>query len=847
MTRRRGGAPRHAAAIGWVVLGLAPGAGGCGSSKGVGPDAGHGGAGGNGHTTFSIEARLTESAVDKIDLLFMVDNSRSMADKQAVLSMALPDLLNGLVNPKCVEPKTGVPSASQPAGPTDPCPDPTTVRDFDPVLDIHVGVVTSSLGGHGSDACPDSETFSCPGGATNTSNNDHGHLVSRLDPCMGGSVPTYQGQGFLAWDPTQKKDNPPGEQNIGTVNIDLATGTVTTGMPGLVPNLKDMVIGTGQIGCGYEAQMEGWYRFLVDPDPPQSLMINAQGQVVRVGLDDTLLQQRKDFLRPSSVLAVIAITDENDASVKEYGQFYLVYQQRDPSNPNKNFHLPRPRQECATNPNDTCCRSCGQDQTGCPPDPTCGTLDDKTDDVNLREWHQKQRFGIDFLYPVDRYITGLTQPIVPNRMGEMVPNPIFSNLNPGGTDDNVRDPSLVFLAGIVGVPWQDIARQDASGQPDLLHGIDATTKMATGGFKSPPEMSTPDAKGHTTWDYIMGDPVNYVSPLDPHMIEDDKPRSGTDPITGDVLSPPSMTEGGPDKINGHEYTPGTIMGVQDHPDDIEYACIFELPQPRDCSDPAQVSCDCSDPKNDNPLCAADPAHNGDRTLQTHAKAYPGIRELQVLKSLGAQGIVGSICPSQLGDLSGADFGYRPAIQGIINRLKLAFGGGCLPLELTVDAQGQAECLILEAINSGGQHAGTNGQGFGGACDAYCNMQPARQAVQPEQEPAVQGALQDPTSKVAGFDCFCEIKQLSGTTSSVCTLGAPPSGPLQACQCDPADPPLFNNAPVDGWCYVDATTVPPVGNPQIVKNCPDAEKHTVRFVGAGNPKPGSTLFIACAGG
>jgi hypothetical protein len=791
-------------------------------------------------TTSTVVERLAESAVDKIDLLFMVDNSRSMADKQTALAMTLPDLVRGLVNPNCVDSNGNpAPPASQPAGPLDACPDPTTKRDFTPILDIHIGVVTSSLGGHGSDACPDSETFSCAGGATNTSNNDHGHLVSRLDACMGGAATTYQGQGYLAWDPTGKKDTPPGESNLGSVNIDLTTGAVTTATPGLVADLKDMVIGTGQLGCGYEAQMEGWYRFLIDPDPPESLELNAKtGDVTRVGIDNTLLQQRTDFLRPDSLLAIIAITDENDASVKEEGQFYLVYQQRNPSNPNENFHLPTSRQECNTNPLDPCCRSCGQDQTGCPTDPTCTTLNDKNDDVNLREWHQKQRFGIDFYYPYTRYVEALTQQLVPNNAGEMVANPIFTNLNPSNNSSNVRDASLVFLACITGVPWQDIA-------------VDPTD--LTQGFKTPTQMAMPDAKGHTTWDYIMGKnqyPVSTTdpnAPLDPHMYEDDKPRTGTDPITGDVLAPPSMTEGGPDKINGHEYTPGTVNGVQDHPDDIEYACIFQLPAPRDCSN-AQTSCDCTDPMNDNALCAADPNHNGNRTLQTHAKAYPAIREMFILHDLGNQGITASICPAQLtnDDPSAADFGYRPAVAGIITRLKAALGGQCLPRQLTPNATGEVQCLVLEAINSNGVDAGENGLGYGGKCDAYCDSQSARQAVTVDHQPAVQAALADPTSKNSKFDCFCEIKQLAGTTSSVCTQGAASASDLQACQCDPSDPPLFGGAQVNGWCYVDDTTVPPVGNPAIVKNCPESEKRLVRFVGAGNPKPGGVLFITCAG-
>ena len=41
--------------------------------------------------------------VDKLDVLFMIDNSISMSDKQAILRLAVPDLVNRLVNPICVD------------------------------------------------------------------------------------------------------------------------------------------------------------------------------------------------------------------------------------------------------------------------------------------------------------------------------------------------------------------------------------------------------------------------------------------------------------------------------------------------------------------------------------------------------------------------------------------------------------------------------------------------------------------------------------------------------------------------------------------------------------------------
>jgi hypothetical protein len=55
-----------------------------------------------------------------------------------------------------------------------------------------------------------------PNGAANTSNNDHGHLVTRSDQCATGVVPTYQNLGFLAWDPAQIL-TPPGEGALGSI------------------------------------------------------------------------------------------------------------------------------------------------------------------------------------------------------------------------------------------------------------------------------------------------------------------------------------------------------------------------------------------------------------------------------------------------------------------------------------------------------------------------------------------------------------------------------------------------------------------------------------------------------
>ena len=97
-------------------------------------------------TTNVLVNQLVQNRVDKIDLLFVIDNSLSMADKQAILADALPDLVDRFVSPICVD-KDGQERA-HPATAREPCPEGSN-REFHPVDDIHIGVITTSLGGYG--------------------------------------------------------------------------------------------------------------------------------------------------------------------------------------------------------------------------------------------------------------------------------------------------------------------------------------------------------------------------------------------------------------------------------------------------------------------------------------------------------------------------------------------------------------------------------------------------------------------------------------------------------------------------------------------------------------------------
>jgi hypothetical protein len=553
---------------------------------------------------------ITKSS--KLDLLLVVDNSISMADKQQVLKETIPDLVNRLTDPA-----SGV-------------------------KDLHVGVITSSIGGHGSTLCQGSDTS---GKLSDEEQNDHAHLVTTRpryatirQAFPGAQAP--EPAGYMAWDSTKDPT-------------------------ALAGGIQSMVIGASEFGCGLESQLEAMYRFLVDPSPPQVIAEQpcdthpADKCAVPVGRDDALLAQRAAFLRPDSAVAIVQLTDENDCSIRESDQYY--YAARD------NITLPHSSSACVTNPNDPCCYSCAtKAPAGCKADPSCSTpANPNLDQLNLRCFDQKRRFGLDFLYPVTRYVNALTQQRLCTSRPDLDPDPAncpdlnndhqpdiaVNPLVPGTAD--ARDPSMVYLLGIVGVPWQDLAAAS-----------DGTTLR----YKTPAELSQSG-----TWDVILGNraPGNGappVLPADSLMIESINPRGGMDGESPPVAlaGPDSQQMANP--VNGHEWR-------NMNQDDLEYACIFPLATPRDCAAVAKMAdpqpgCDCKlvNPGDDNPLCQ-NPSTGAYETTQHNAKAYPGLRELEVLKGMGGRGLVSSICARNLTDKTSADYGYRPAIDTLITQLK----------------------------------------------------------------------------------------------------------------------------------------------------------------------------------
>jgi hypothetical protein len=360
------------------------------------------------------------------------------------------------------------------------------------------------------------------------------------------------------------------------------------------------------------------------------------------------------------------------------------------------------------------------------------------------------------------------------------------------------------LAGIVGVPWQDIATS-ASLEGDGLEYLDAEEL---------------DREGR--WDLILGNPSENVPPNDPHMRESIAPRSGTNPLLGIPIAPATSQNPDENPINGHEQNVPLL-------DDLQYACTFELPTPRDCAMAGTYDCNANEQANNRSLCEYP---NGPNTegIQLRAKAYPGLRHLEVLKAVGDNGVVASICPKNTAPAAGLEpatdpsYGYNPAVASLLTALTARLGQ-CLPRELAPNTDegseefGQVPCRLIEALPNRGEACG---------CDATKGRVPVdsadlRRSVHEELE-GLSHCGRD-TDVACDSYCLCEVEQLRGAELAACQAGSNP-------------PELY------GYCYIDEAKG--IGNPELVSECPETQRRLLHWVGEGLPANGATMLMACFG-
>ena len=707
--------------------------------------------------------RLVVGAVDKVDLLFVIDNSISMADKQELLKEAVPTLLERLINPPCIS-FWDRNEAVQVDGPAAACPD-GYQKEFEPLIDLHVGVITSSLGSHGGDICSDQS-----GLGYNSTKDDRAHLLASVR----GDLPAYSDAGFLAWDPAGHKQ-PPGDSDVGT----------------FMQSFQDHVAATGETGCGLEATQEAWYRFLVEPDPYSEIQVDERSLAVPVGTDETLLEQRRAFLRPDSLLMIVVLSDEDDCSVVDGGLGWFAGTAVAGTGP---FTFPPATSACGEDANSPCCRSCGVTESGPPAgclplrnDLSC-RIRPTQDSLNLRCYRQKERFGFDLLYPIERYSNALVSPTLSDtrrceavreaaagepRACPVMGNPLFSG---------ERDPSLVIYTAIVGVPWQDIATSESLSGPGLEY------------------LNARELEALDRWQLILGDPGSGEPPEDPLMVQSDSPRSGVHPLTGEALAPPDSTDPQANSINGHEFVTEAT--------DLQYACIFTLQNPRECT--GDDGCDCKDPPGNRPLCNP-PGGGTAQTTQYYAKAYPGTRHLEIARALGDTASIASICPKVIDPPQSAPaYGYNPAAEHMYDRLAGGLGERCLSEALPHASDGRAECVLWQLRD--------------GDCD--CEVAGFE---------AVDASAADSVARMIDFECTyrggrechaacaCQLPQFSGEALRACQTEALASG-------------------VDGWCSIDPSQN--AGDPQFVSDCRVGHPRTLRLLGKFEALAQDDLFLTC---
>ncbi|MCG8555603.1 MAG: VWA domain-containing protein [Proteobacteria bacterium] len=225
-----------------------------------------------------VVERIQVVNVDKVDILFMVDNSGSMKEEQANLAKEFPKLVQVLTSGYLSGMPTGAP------------------QDFPPVPNLHLGVVSSDMGLVGVPNIP-----SCGSSVMRPFGDDGVLIQDTRDPAMKPGCQMAYPPGWIQY---QKPINDP---------FQAATdfGCLAT-------------LGTG--GCGFEQQLEAVLKALTPPSAGPMFVADhtGAGALGHGGLPgDPTPGRNAGFLRPDSLLTVVMVTDEEDCSSHNLDHFKL--------------------------------------------------------------------------------------------------------------------------------------------------------------------------------------------------------------------------------------------------------------------------------------------------------------------------------------------------------------------------------------------------------------------------------------------------------------------------------------------------------------------------------------------
>jgi hypothetical protein len=212
-----------------------------------------------------VNAAINVENIDKIDLLFMVDNSISMKGEQESLAREFPKLIKALT--------TGD-------------RDGNGTQDFSPATDLHLGVISSDLGLPGINAIT-----GCVGPG------DDGVLQGSANPMVQGCSASMFSPPFLTYN-AARGDDP---TQLATDFSCIAT--------------------LGIEGCGYEQQLESVLKAVwPGSDPSRTFVadpVTSFGMTGNAGPGFP----NGDFIRPDSLIAIVVVTDEEDCSSRQLDHF----------------------------------------------------------------------------------------------------------------------------------------------------------------------------------------------------------------------------------------------------------------------------------------------------------------------------------------------------------------------------------------------------------------------------------------------------------------------------------------------------------------------------------------------
>lgn len=199
-----------------------------------------------------------------IDLLFVIDNSGSMAEEQASLAAQLPSFVRALVDP--------------------PDEDGDGEPDWFPIRDLQVGVVTADMGSGGF------SNASC----TNADFGEDAVLRTRgsgeEERCMATFPP------FFAYSPSARSPE----------ELAFDVGCVAQ---------------AGTRGCGFEQPLEAMLKALSPAAPTSSTLPTYTPPTFFGGASGHGDGANRGFLRDDTLLAVVIVADEDDCSAAQPALF----------------------------------------------------------------------------------------------------------------------------------------------------------------------------------------------------------------------------------------------------------------------------------------------------------------------------------------------------------------------------------------------------------------------------------------------------------------------------------------------------------------------------------------------